>query len=298
MKNNEFRTPLIQSGALLVAIVFIISLIPSGDGMSVGSVIGALFSGVFRLILFVLALSLALVVSIAVLIGVFIAAVALQSPEKASEIYAATKTRLSALIQDTIGNRSISTESADTGISQEEYDHMKTELSSIQKKNLTLQNDVTALNSKNAQLQGDLHGLTAMVNELKDAEAKINTLITDLSAKVKEDPDTELKGQIKKLEDMYLKTNENITHLAGRLEALEEAATEPTTEAQTGGIFSYIESDEDQTLFTKTVEDGIANDLTYAQFDGFLTETLPAELNQIIKDHPSLTKDYIRSMRK
>lgn len=300
MKNNEFRTPLIQSGALLVAIVFIISLIPSGDALSVGSVIGAFFSGIFRVFLFVLALSLAVVISIAVLVGIFIAAVALQSPEKAAEIYAETKIRLSSLLQDALASRSISTESADTGISQEEYDQMKTEISSLQNTNLQLHENVSSLHTKNAQLQDDIYGLTRMVDELKESETKINDLISELSAKFKEEPDTELKDQIQKLEEMFNETNENIVDLAGRLESLEEAATEPSSEPQIGigGIFSYIEKEDDQVLFSNKVEEGIAKDLTYAQFDEFLTESLPAELDLIIKDHPSLTKDYIRNKRK
>jgi methyl-accepting chemotaxis protein len=298
MKNNEFRTPLIQSGALLVAIVFIISLIPSGDGMSVGSIIGAFFAGIFKMFLFVLALSIALVVSIAVLIGIFIAAVALQSPEKASEIYAETKCRLAALLQGSLGNRSISTESTNVGISQEEYDSMKTQLNSLQNTNLNLRNDVSSLSAKNMQLQEDIHALTKMVDELKESEKKTLELIESLSAKMEEEPDTELKDQITKLEQMNKTINDSIADIANRLESLEEAATEPEPEPLSGGIFSYIESEEDQAVFTQTVKNGVAKELTYAQFDKFLTEELSAELDQILKDHPSLTKDYIRDMRK
>lgn len=298
MKNNEFRTPLIQSGALLVAIVFIISLIPSGDGMSVGSVIGALFTGVFRIILFLLALSLAVVISITVLVGIFIAAVALQSPERAAEIYTGTKTRVSELIQDLLACRSISTESADTGISQEEYDQMKSTVSSLQSTNVQLQIDISSLQSRNTQLQDDIHGLTRMVDDLKDSETKIKDLISQLSAKVEAEPDSDLKNQIQKLEEMVGKTTENLASLAGRIESLEESATQPATGALSGGIFSYIVKDDDRALFISKIEEGTAKEMTYAQFDEFLTESLPAELDKILKEHPSLTKDYIRSMRK
>lgn len=298
MKNSEFRTPLIQSGALLVAIVFIISLIPSGDGMSVGSVIGALFTGVFRIILFLLALALALVISVAVLVGIFLAAIALQSPEKAAEIYTATKTRVSELIQNALACRSSSTETADTGISQEEYDQMKSTISSLQITNVQLQNDISSLQDRNTQLQGDIHGLTRMIEDLKDSESKIKDLISQVSAKVEAEPDSDLKNQIQKLEGMVSKTTESIAHLAGRIESLEESATQPVSGSQTAGIFSYIVTDEERALFARKVEEGAAKEMTYAQFDEFLTESLPAELDKILKEHPSLTKDYIRSMRK
>lgn len=287
-----------QSGALLVAIVFVISLVPSGDGMSVGSVIGALVSGIFKFILFALALAIAVAVSIAALIGIFIAAIALQSPEQASDIYTETKVRILSLIQNSFASRSISTESADTGISQEEYDQMKSTISSLQNTNTQLKTDLSTLGAKNTQLQDDIHGLTNMVDDLKESEAKITSLIAELSTKIEKEPDTEIKTQIQLLEEMVKKTNENIADLSGRLEALEEAATEPAATAPTGGIFSYVENEEERALLTKSVEEGISKDLTYAQFDEFLTEALPADLDKIIKDHPSLTKDYIRSMRK
>jgi len=305
MKKNEFRTPLIQSGALLVVIVFIISLMPSGDGMGVGTVLGALISGIFKLFLFIIALALALIVSIAALIGIFLAAIAIQSPEKASAIYAATKSRILALLQQsltcsnaTTATGAVRVEPVDTGISQEEYDQMKERISSLQKANQQLQTDVTSLHSKNTQLQDDIHGLTRMVDDLKESETKVKVLIEELSAKVKEDPDTELKSQIQKLEEMIGSTNLSLNDLAGRLEALEVNASVSASDTQSGGIFSYIEGEDQRATFIGKVQEGVEKELTYAQFEEFLTENLPAELDKIIKDHPSLTKDYIRSMRK
>jgi hypothetical protein len=137
-----------------------------------------------------------------------------------------------------------------------------------------------------------------MVDDLKDSETQIKELISQLSAKVEAEPDSDLKNQIQKLEEMVSKTTENITHLAGRIESLEESATQPASGSLTGGIFSYIVTDEERALFVSKVEEGAAKEMTYAQFDEFLTESLPAELDKILKDHPSLTKDFIRSMRK
>jgi len=297
MKNNEFRAPLIQSGVLLVAIVLIISMVPSGEGMGVGGFIGAAVSGFFNLILFLIALTLAIGISVVVLIGIFIGAIALQSPEKASSLYRATKQSFANILQNAVAG-SQTTDTSDAGISQEEYDIMKNQFVSLQDANQKLQNDVSTLNSKNKKLQEDLHGLTLMVDELKEAEAKINELIHNLSAKVDEDPDSGLKEQILKLEEMYAKTNESIATLAGRIEAIESASAKPAVDIQSAGIFQYMESEDDKKLFADKVLEGVSKELTYAQFDSFLSESLPAELDQIVKDHPSLTKDYIRSMRK
>ena len=38
--------------------------------------------------------------------------------------------------------------------------------------------------------------------------------------------------------------------------------------------------------------------MTYAQIDEHLTKTVPPELDKIIKDHPALTKNYIRNLRR
>ena len=58
-----------------------------------------------------------------------------------------------------------------------------------------------------------------------------------------------------------------------------------------------IESDDDKELFIAAVEEAVSKEMTYAQIDEFLSEQLAAELYQIIKDHPSLTKDFIRTKR-
>ena len=306
MKNNEFRTPLLQSGAILLAIIIIISMVPSGDGVGVGTMIAGLFSGIFKLLIFLIGLTLAVGVAIAVLIGVFLAAIALQSPEKAGEIWKTTKSRLEGLIQESVScsceeNKECTVEevaTVDIGITQEEYDQMKSTISSLQSANSQLQAEVSTLNGKNAKLQEDITSLTTMVDELKESETKINELIAELSTKVEQDQSAELKEQIKQLEEMATKTNQSIADIAVRLEALEEITTSPADGDQTAGIFSYIEGDDDRALFTAKVQEGVSKELTYAQFDEFLTQELSAELDKVIKDHPSLTKDYIRSMRK
>lgn len=300
MKKSEFRTPLIQSGAILLAVIVVISIIPSGDSMSVGGAIGSFFTGIFKFLLFLIALAVSLVVSIAVLVGIFLGGVALQSPEKASEMWGDFKFKLSALLQEVTSKCSGSAPAAcEPGISEEECNQMKNEISSLQGTNLKLQGSVSALESKNDQLKADITDLTAMVDKLKASEEKINTALAELADKVEQEPDTGLQNQVTSLEEMCKATTSSIEELAGKLLALEkQAAPAANSEANlAGGIFSYIESESDTELFIATVEEAISQDMTYAQIDDFLTENLSAELDQIIKDHPSLTKDFIRSKR-
>ena len=106
-------------------------------------------------------------------------------------------------------------------------------------------------------------------------KAKINEILCQLSEK--------FQNAKKDLED-----------IGKRLAEVEAHFTQPPTP----GIFTYIEEGSDQALFIEKIEEAIILEMTYAQIDEHLTESLSAELCKIIKDHPSLTKDYIRSVRK
>lgn len=301
MKKSEFRAPLIQSGAILLAVVLVFSLIPSGDSMTVGSIIGFVIGGFFKFLLFLIALGLGLGICISVLVGIFFAAVALQDSEKANSMWTEFKVKLSGLFCQTDSACCAQSETTvcEPAISQEEYDKMKSELSSLQQTNQKLQSDVTALSADNDKFKQDIQGLNSMVEELKASEEKISATLAELSEKVEKEPDTGLQDQVTKLEEMCKTTTASIEDLVGKLQALEEqeAETAGSKADLEGGIFSYIESEDDKDLFVLTVEEAVSKDMTYAQIDEFLTENLSTELDQIIKDHPSLTKDFIRSKR-
>lgn len=298
MKKTEFRTPLLQSGAVLLAVIVVFSLIPSGDSMTVGSAIGSLIGGFFKFVLFLIALGVGIAFSIACFVGIFLAAIAIQSPDQASDMWAAFKQKLVGMV----GSSCCCCEETTTcepEISQEEYDAMKTQLSSLQQANQKLKSDLSAITTDNAQLKQDILGLSTMVDELKASEEKINAALAELAAKVEKEPDTTLQTQVAKLEEMYKATAAAMEELAGKLQALEdEKANEATSKAeQEGGIFSYIENDDDKDFFIAAVEEAVEKEMTYAQIDAFLTDNLSEELDKIIKDHPSLTKDFIRSKR-
>jgi DNA repair exonuclease SbcCD ATPase subunit len=301
MKKSEFRTPLIQSGAILLAVILVFSLIPSGDSMTVGSIVGSAVGGFFKFLLFLVALGLGLGICIAVLVGIFFTGVALQNSEQASEMWAEFKVKLAGLVSQSESSCCAQSEKtvSEPAISQEEYDKMKSELSSLQQKNQKLQSDVVSLSADNDKFKQDIQGLSTMVEELKASEEKINETIAELTEKVEKEPDTGLQDQVTKLEEMYKATAASIEDLVGKLQALEEQEIqEADSKADLeGGIFSYIESEDDKDFFVLTVEEAVGKEMTYAQIDEFLTENLSAELDQIVKDHPSLTKDFIRSKR-
>lgn len=94
MKKTEFRTPLIQSAAVLGGVLILFGIVASSSsGHSDGGSFGVIF-GIGQLILFAIAMVIALGISIAILVGIFLAAVAMVNPGQASKMYGDLKKKI------------------------------------------------------------------------------------------------------------------------------------------------------------------------------------------------------------
>lgn len=62
-------------------------------------------------------------------------------------------------------------------------------------------------------------------------------------------------------------------------------------------IFSYLEQQKDKIQFAQLIAEAVQQNMTYAEIDDFLSGSLPEEIDAIIKEHPSLTKEYIRELK-
>ena len=122
----------------------------------------------------------------------------------------------------------------------------------------------------------------------------MHELVSALNIKIDDSQEAGLKDQVSKLELLQGKSNKNLEAIAARIDSLETNIKQ----SPTAGIFSYIESDADQTVFIAKVEEAVSKEMTYAQIDTYLTENLSPELDKIIKDHPSLTKTYLRNLKR
>ena len=132
------------------------------------------------------------------------------------------------------------------------------------------------------------------VNSLNDSENTIKILVADLTAKIQFGSDPEMTTQVGNLERLQAQIRNELKDLIDRLNTLELGQRQ----APTSGIFSYIDKDEYQTVFTNKVEEALRQEMTYAEIDEYLSRTLPADLDKIIKGHPSLTRNYIRNLRR
>jgi len=308
MKKNEFRTPLIQSAAVLSGVLILFAVIASsGASNSEGGILAIIF-GIGNLILFFIGMAIALLISIALLVAIFLAAVSMVDPAQAAQMYSDLKKNFS-LIATSLSRHCCSEKTSEFDITKEEYDWMKQEIATIQEKNLILQENIKGLTGDNALLRSnvdDLSGentvlktkideLVIAVEHLQASEKEMKTLAAQLTEKIERGTDQELKEQIKKLQQLQNDTRIEIENLVERIQGLESSGSK---QAPTSGIFTYIEKEGDQSLFMQKVEEALSQELTYAQIDEYLTGNLPPELDKIIKDHPSLTKNYIRDLRK
>jgi DNA repair exonuclease SbcCD ATPase subunit len=306
MKKSEFKTPLIQSALVLGGVLVLFAIVASSSANGGGGFLAIIF-GIGNLILFFIGMGIALLFSIAVLIAIFLAAVAMVDSEQASTMYSDLKKNF-ALIVMSLNRQYFENSLSATGITTEEYDRMKQEIAQLQEKNSTLQGHINGLTGDNTllqnivdNLQGENSGLKEKIEELsvavenlQDSEVEIKNLVDKLTGKIQAGADPELKNQIQSLEQLHADTHIKIEVMMERLKGL-ESTLKPVP---VSGIFSYIEKEEEQSLFIQKVEAALSQERTYAQIDEYLTANLPPELDKIIKDHPALTKNYIRSLRK
>jgi hypothetical protein len=260
MKNKEFRTPLLQSAALLVGVI-ILAMIAASAGNSGGGGILAFIAGIGNTILFIVGLAIGLAICIALLVGIFLAAVAMVEPEQAGQMYRDLKKNFS----------------LQGGLI---YKNFWLCCSANQCTPVHVGNDYKGNLEELVRLQRINSDLLININEL---EVKFKTL--EQTSSNLQNENISLKAKIEELQQA--------------LQNQDSSTFEPDAkQSSTSGIFAYISNEHHQKLFIDKVGDSLKHEMTYAQIDEYLAENLPPELHKIIKEHPSLTKNYIRSQRK
>lgn len=302
MQKSQLKTPLVQSAAIIAAVVLVVLSLGFGGGIL------GFFKGIGYTILFVLGMAISLAVSIAVLVGIFLAAVAMVDKDKAVSMFAILKKNFS----ESLALLSKRYNDSATG---EDYEEMKKEIAVLTKANAVLQADIETVSSKNQSLAKEMAEMvtenTAMksqldelhnqVEQLQISEQEIKDVVEKLVAEAKSSTNEEVKTQLAKLEKLQESTATELQAIIKRIEAIEKEAS-PTAQLeqvlpQQSGIFAYIDSEQEQRLFIEQVKAAVAKELTYAQIDDFLTKNLSKALDEIVKDHPTLTKNYIREVR-
>lgn len=299
MSNSQFRKPLVQSSLVLLAFLICILFVNGAQPTGFFGSIGAIFVGTFKTILYIIGLTLGVLLCIAVLVAIFFGAVALYSLELSSKLFISFKESLviftTELRELLTCNCECSTSKRPT-IGTEELNALNNKLIQTERDrdaSKSTINDLTVLADENKAL------VQSLKHQLEEAEVAKTTLqeqnyeATEASSVMASEFDT-VKASIATLETDKDSLSQQVSELTAKVEELENAA-EMAPEA---GIFSYFEADEDKELFVDTIEKAIKQEMTYAQIDIFLTEELPEGVDEVVKEHPSLTKNYIRNLRR
>jgi len=297
MNRNDFRNPLIQSGILLLVVFLSIAIVANSPADGFFGSIFALISGLFKGLLFVIALSIGVIFSIAVLVGIFLLAVSFHSADKAGIMFDQFKTALVALYckvkgcdnssLETVSNVSaveeavspvpreadpgeaIAPQQSDTGQLKEEIsqitdklDQLDSSLSSAEERLLALQSQVEQHQSSSAEAGDRLNHIEASSGDLAD----------------------NVKMQ-----------SEKIDSIAEEIIELHKKTSVPEV---VSGILSYLDTQEDRDTLMERAEEAVSRGLTYAQTDDFFKDVLPDKVHKALSEHPRLTKDFIRSVKK
>lgn len=300
MSNSQFRKPLVQSSlvllAFLVCILFVNGAQPTGFLGSIGAVI----VGTFKTILYIIGLTLGVLLCIAILVGIFFGSVTLYSPELSSQLYSRFKESLVVFIAELkellTCNCECTTSKKSTAVDKEEFNALTSKLIQTERDRDSSKKTINELTVVIDENKATVQSLQQQLEEAEQAKTTLqeqNDEALEASSVLSKDLET-LKTTINTLKADKDTLSKQVTELTTKIEELENAAEK----APEAGIFSYFEADDHKELFVEKIEEAIKQEMTYAQIDAFLTEELPENVDKVAKDHPSLTKNYIRNLRR
>lgn len=176
-----------------------------------------------------------------------------------------------------------------------------TSVEQLSSKHQTLGEEVATLKSTLSELPVD--EVTAKASSLETSQSELAekldnclTKITSLEKLISENGSS-MKQQEDSITSLQTKMDSFSDELVELRQAVEESMDEVTAIYGNHRIFNYIENEDDKLKFAELVEQAIEKDMTYAEIDTFLSESLSQDVDAIIKDHPSLTKQYIRDCK-
>ncbi len=315
MNRNDFRNPLIQSGILLLVVFLFISIVANAPADGFIASIYALVSGLVRGLLFVIALSIGLIFSIAVLIGIFLLAVSFHSVDKARTMWEHLKTSLvtfycrfservrsAAKKPESSGSaKSASPSALKAGSSWEapavqQQDRLQVEekIATLEAQTNRLEVTVQSTAERLVTIQAGLEQERASAGDTGDKFGALEAAAGELGSVVKlqEQKIASLQTDVTALAESI---KAEVDSLSREIAELHEKASVPEV---VSGILAYIDTQEERETLTEKAEEAVSRGMTYAQTDEFFKKSLPANVHKALSEHPRLTKDFIRSVKK
>ena len=326
MNKKDFKNPLIQSGAILLLVFLLISIVAGSGSQGVLSSIGALISGIFSTVIFIIGLGIAIVVSIAVLVGVYLAAVYFYSADKGRNLVDQLKAALCSLYSKVKGTQVKAKFTAPkTSESEPEAKAAAAARQSVEPApvkqspvaqaaaeppayNWTiLESKIDSLDSRLGELAQSSSANSEWISSLQKRldELSVDAADEEKLAAVEETHQklseqfqaigTEVEASSAHIQKLEQQFGEDLNGLKEELAALHDKTSVPEV---ISGILSYIDSAEDRDKITDKAKEAIARGMTYAQIDDFFKASLSPEVYQELAAHPRLTKDFLRSIKK
>lgn len=326
MNKKDFKNPLIQSGAILLLVFLLISIVAGSGSQGVLSSIGALISGIFSTVIFIIGLGIAIVVSIAVLVGIYLAAVYFYSADKGRNLVDQLKAALCSLYSKVKGTQLKARFTAPkTSESEPEAKAAAAARQSVEPAPLKQSSATQAAAEPPAYnwtiLESKIDSLDSRLSELAQSSSANSEWISSLQKRLDElSVDAAGEEKLAAVEETHQKLSEQLQAIGTEVEA--SSANIQKLEQQFGedlnglkeelaalhdktsvpevisGILSYIDSAEDRDKITDKAKEAIARGMTYAQIDDFFKASLSPEVYQELAAHPRLTKDFLRSIKK
>ena len=335
MKRHELQKPLIQSALVLLAILLLIGFVAGSNAQTFFGGITSIFKGAFFSVLFIFALAIALLFSIVVLIGVYLGALALYNPETARQTYFKLQDRVIAQIAEWKSCRAESFNPGNTVVESPVGPGIRPQVQPAQELRQqpataaaediqTLRDTITQLSKENKVFAATLADMKSKLDTLSAQELEAASIATtqfekqeqhftvglmELSTQIEEvratAQNSDKQAQLQSAQ--LLETQKSLAALAEEMEKIQKTVatvqeeTDTSTSAFVTGdyrIFSYFDNDKDKQKFISLIEEAVEKEMTYADIDEFLSKSLSKQLDAVVKDHPSLTREYIRDQRK
>lgn len=308
MNKNDFRNPLIQSGIILLVVFLLIAIVANAEPSGTVGSIAALVKGLFMAILYVIALIIGIIFCIAVLIGLFIAALSINSVDKARDFFNQFMTTLKSNYNRLASKLKSSTRKAAapaTGgsVAQpqsavadaqiiREVGKLENGLIKLETLLGGIQNQQTAVDERISDLQDAVTALKAtnsgeQVGAHEASQSSLADSVKELSADV--------EAGKKQLGALEARIDEESKRLESEVAKLHKKTSVPEV---VSGILSYIDLVDDRDKITEKAEEAISRGMTYSQIDDFFKSSLDKGVYKVLAEHPRLTKDFLRSIKK
>lgn len=337
MKNLELRSSLIKSGVLLVLFIFFIYAFAVGDSGGIGGTIGSLISGIVFIIGLSVALVFSIMIILGIYFGILYLYDPAVSKKTYNEFIAicTVATSTSPLSVKCCSSKKApptppstpAVSLADIQLIESNQAKLGDQLNTIESTIETLQNSINdfsnainaakeeissleasietkataeAIDEASKKLSGELAGIKDSIQPLND---KLSTLEADVTALAPQDDKAgeDVQGMIDlavdalKTDIKTIQSDMSKLSLTADNEDITEASN--TTDNSPHRMLSYFSKKADEKKFVASVKKAVDQGMTYAQVGEFLEDALSKDAGEVISEHPSLTKDYIRSIR-